>query len=137
MNAAKQQQASEFTIMNKMKPLAFSMIAGVVTCLILLVLMSVVMSVRDVPQAMINPMAIFSIAVGSFVSGFNCAKICRERGLLMGTICGIVMTFIVLFASFTVSDNGFGMLAVVKTMFIMFSAMLGGVLGVNVRGKRK
>lgn len=136
MNTSRQ-QASDFSIVEKIKPLAFSVTAGVIVCILLMIAMSVILTVRDVPQAMINPMAIFSISAGGFVSGFICSRICRERGLLMGMLCGIIISLLLFIASFSIADNSFGMLALIKFIFVMLSSMLGGVLGVNVRGRRK
>ncbi|WRS28251.1 TIGR04086 family membrane protein [Oscillospiraceae bacterium MB08-C2-2] len=120
-----------------LRPLLVSLCVGIAVCVGLLLLFSVVIATQSIPQSIISPMAVFSVSVGSFAAGFICAKIKKESGLLWGAIVGGILCFVVLFSSFAVSDNGFGLLAVTKVIFILFSAMLGGVLGVNYRPRRK
>ena len=115
------------------RPVMTSVVLGAVVCIGVLLLLSFILSVRNIPQSLINPMAIFSISVGALVSGFACAKFMRRNGLAYGALCGVVFCFVVMLASFGVSDNGFGLTALFKIVFMMLSAMLGGVLGVNTR----
>jgi len=119
------------------KPVLMSVALGVATCVAALLLLSVILAARSVPQSLINPMAVFSISAGALVAGFLCAKVIRRAGLAYGALCGAVFSLVVMLASFGVSDNGFGLTALFKIAFMMFSAMLGGVLGVNTRIRRK
>lgn len=119
------------------RPVLVSVAIGLLVCIGLLLLMSVILSTQNIPQSAVGPMAIFSISVGAFTAGFCCARVLRRGGLLFGAVCGAVMSAVVLLASLTIGDNGFGILAVLKIVFMTLSAMLGGVLGVNVRGRRK
>lgn len=120
-----------------LRPVAVSVLIGAVFCIILLLIMSAVMSSMNVPQIAIDPMASFAICAGSFVAGFSCAKIMRSNGLAFGALCGALLTVIMLLASLSLKDNGFGIPALLKIAFVMLSSMLGGVLGVNVRGRRR
>jgi len=124
-------------IKRNIRPIAVSVVLGAAVTIVILLIMSLVISTVGVPQSLINPMAILAISVGGFVAGICCAKIMRERGLLYGALCGAVLTVILLLSSFAISDNGFGLLALIKAMFILFSAMIGGVLGVNQRRRRR
>lgn len=119
------------------RPVALSVLIGAVSCALVLLLMSVLLTTRNVPQFAVDPMAIFALAVGGFVSGFCCARITRENGLAFGALCGLALTALVLLASLAIKDNGFGIPALLKAAFIMLSAMLGGVLGVNAKRRRR
>lgn len=131
-------QVSENTgISRSLRPVALSVLIGALFCALLLLLMSVLLSTQNIPQFAIHPMASFAISAGGFVAGFCCAKIMREKGLAYGAFCGAVLTVIVLLAALALKDNGFGIPALLKTAFIMLSSMLGGVLGVNTRRRRK
>lgn len=120
-----------------MKPVAISVLIGAVCCALALLLMSLIMTVRSVPQMAVDPMASLALALGGFVAGLCCTRIVRENGLVHGALCGAVFTVIVLLAGLAVKDNGFGIPALLKIAFIMLSSMLGGVLGVNTKRRRK
>ena len=119
------------------RPVTISVGIGAAVCVGTLLLLSLLLSVRSVPQAAINPMAIFAISLGALAAGFSCAKFMRRAGLAYGALCGGVFCLVVMLASFGISDNGFGLTALFKIAFMMLSAMLGGVLGVNTRGSRR
>jgi len=119
------------------KPVLMSTMIGAVICIGVLLLFSFILSARSVPQSLINPMAVFSISAGALACGFCCAKLIRRAGLAYGALCGAVFSLVVMLASFGISDNGFGLIALFKIVFMMFSAMLGGVLGVNTRSRKR
>ena len=119
------------------KPVLTSVAVGAVVCVGVLLLLSVVLSVRNVPQSLVGPMATFAISAGAFAAGFSCAKIVRRAGLAYGALCGGVFCLIIMLASLGVVDGGFGLTALFKIVFMMLSAMLGGVLGVNTRSRRR
>ena len=108
---------------------------GILCCILVLLLCSVALSIQDIPQGAIGPMAIGAAVAGSFVAGFCGAKIRREKGLLIGLCCGITIFLFIVLAGFAISGNSFGTLALIKLAVVLFSAMLGGVLGVNSKNK--
>ncbi|MCL2578815.1 MAG: TIGR04086 family membrane protein [Oscillospiraceae bacterium] len=119
------------------RPILISVVFGIMVCIGVLMLLSFVLSVRSVPHSLINPLAVFAISVGALTAGFCCAKLLRQGGLAYGALCGGVFSLVIMLASFGISDNGFGLTALFKITFMMLSAMLGGVFGVNMRRKRK
>lgn len=119
------------------RPVLISVAIGALVCIGTLLLMSFVLSARSVPQALINPMAVSAISVGALAAGFCCAKLMRRAGLAYGALCGGVFCLVIMLASFGISDDGFGLTALFKVVFMMLSAMLGGVLGVNSRRTRR
>lgn len=110
---------------------------GIICCILILLLCSVMLSVQDIPQGLIDPMAIAAAVIGSFIAGFCGAKIRREMGLLIGLCCGITIFLFIVLAGFAISDNSFGPLALIKLAMVLFSSMLGGVLGVNSKNKHR
>lgn len=119
------------------KPVVTSIVVGGIVCTILLLLLSVLLSARNIPQSLINPMAVFAISLGALSAGFCCAKILRRAGLALGALSGGAFCIVVMLASLGVSDNGFGLTALFKVVFIMICAMIGGVMGVNTRSRRR
>lgn len=131
-------QVSEKVEFQRMiRPVAVSVLIGAVFCALVLLLLSVLLTVRNIPQAAIDPMAIFAMSAGGFLAGFCCARIVRENGLALGAVCGLALTAVMLLASLAIPDNGFGIPALLKIAFIMLSSMLGGVLGVNAKRRRR
>lgn len=135
--SAKSQVPDSSAAKRNIRPVAMSVLLGGIVTTAILLLLSLVVSTQSIPQAMIDPMAIFALSVGAFVAGFACAKALRRGGLLCGLICGIAFSLILLICSFAISDSGFGIPAMLKILFMLLSAMLGGVLGVNTKKRRK
>ncbi len=120
-----------------LRPVAVSVAVGALVSVAILLLLSLVLSSRSVPQSMVDPMAILAMCTGAFVSGTICAKIIHKNGLMCGLICGVVFSVLILACSLAVPDSSLGLGALIKTMFMLLSAMLGGVLGVNTKKRRK
>jgi putative membrane protein (TIGR04086 family) len=102
-----------------------------------MLLMSLILTVQDIPQRAVGPMSTFAITVGAFAAGFCCTKIQRRQGLAYGAVCGAVLCVISMLASLGYPGGGFGVLSLIKAMFMLLGGMLGGVLGVNTRQKRR
>ena len=119
------------------KPVLTSVAIGAAVCAGLLLLLSLLLSARSVPHSMIDPLATFSISVGALVAGFCCAKIVRKSGLAYGALCGGVFCLVIMLAGIGMVDGGYGLTALFKIVFMMISAMLGGVMGVNSRSRKR
>lgn len=119
------------------RPVAMSVLTGMAVCMALLVIMSVVVTTQNIPQSAIDPMAIFAMSAGAFVSGYLCAGAMRANGLIYGAICGFVITVIVVVAGQFVDGGGLGIPALFRMAFVMLSAMIGGVIRVNTRRRKR
>lgn len=119
------------------KPVIISTVSGVAVCIAMLLLFSLILSTQNIPQAAVSPMATAAVSLGALAAGYVCAKMLREKGLMWGLICGVILSFVVLLASFGLSGSGLGIPALFKVVFILLCSMLGGVMGVNTRHKRK
>lgn len=120
-----------------LRPIAVSVVLGAVVSVAILLLFSLVVSSGSIPQSAIDPMAILAVGAGAFSAGMFCAKIVGRGGLSRGFLCGALFSVILLICSLAVPDNGLGAGAVLKTALMMISAMLGGVVGVNMRRRKK
>lgn len=118
------------------RPIIVGVFCGAIICMLFLILFSVIMSTRNIPQGVIGPMSVFAMCAGAFCSGIVASRLNKAGGLLLGAICGAILTFIVLCAAM-IGGSQIGIPALLKTAFIMFSAMIGGVLGVNSKRGRK
>ncbi|MDL2233165.1 TIGR04086 family membrane protein [Ruminococcaceae bacterium OttesenSCG-928-L11] len=118
------------------RPVAFSVLAGVIVCALLMLAMSAVVASRNIPQSAIDPMALAALTLGAFAAGYLCAKLVGSNGLIYGAVCGAILTAIVVLAGMVSGAGGMGVPAVFKAIFIMLAAMLGGVLRVNTKRRR-
>ena len=126
---------SELSGVRRIKPVLIGVAAGLVIAAVLLFLFAILIVLRDVPQALIDPMAIFSLVIGSLVSGIVCTRITRSGGLFYGTFCGGLLSVLVLLIGFFIGSAGIGLPGVFRVLFVMISAMIGGVIGANMRKK--
>ena len=120
-----------------LRPAAVGVVCGAVICAVILALMALVVSVRTVPQSALDPVAVFALSVGAFASGFTCARIIRKNGLWCGFFTGVVFALVALLCGLAVPGNTWGLGALIKVAIMLLSSMLGGVLGVNTRLRRK
>ncbi len=120
-----------------LRPAAVGVVAGVLMSAAILALMSFIMSVSTVPQAALDPLAVFAMSAGAFSAGFCCAKIVHKNGLGCGLFTGLVFALVMLVCSFAAPGGGLGLGALLKALIVIFSSMLGGVLGVNTKNSKK
>jgi len=111
--------------------------AGVLLSALLLFLFSIWITLQDTPQGMIEPLAVFSVSFGAFLAGLVCTRITRRNGIVYGVLCGLLLSGIVLLAGMITGVGGVGIPGIFRVVFIMLCSMIGGVLGVNIRRKRR
>lgn len=137
MSAAdRSNESSGINMRRSLKPVALSVLSGVVVCVIILLLFSALISTQNIPHSMINPLATLAISIGAFVAGWLCVRVMREKGLIYGAICGVVMILILLIAS-AIAGSGLGMPFLFKAVFALLCSMLGGVASVNKKQKKR
>lgn len=116
-----------------LRPVFIGAFVGAIGCLLVLLLMAAVLAAVDVPKAAITPLAVAAAAFGAFIGGLVAARMAREKGLLLGAACGLVLFLILLVAGFAVLKEIRGTYAVVKLLVLIGCGAVGGVLGVNLR----
>lgn len=115
------------------RAVALSVGAGALVTFLILCVFSALMSVRDLPHSAVVPISILAVAAGAVFSGWCCAKINREKGLLWGLCCGTVLYLLAFFCELMLLGQPIGILALYKYIIYAASGMIGGVLGVNQR----
>ena len=109
---------------------------GLLVTAALLLLFSFVLSRWELPFSLLNPLVTAALVLGGGSAGFSVARMLRENGLLLGGLCGAVLFLLLAMAS-AWSQSAFGMPALIKLVICTVSGAIGGVLGVNLRKKRK
>ncbi len=108
-------------------------VAGVVAGVLFLLAAAAVMASVDIPARAVTPIAMVGVALAALVGGFIAARMLRERGLLIGAGCGLLIFFIVALAGFTVESAVAGTLLFLKLALTVGFGALGGVFGVNMK----
>lgn len=116
-----------------LRPMGIGAGVGVLVCLLLLLLAAAVMASVSVPTGAVTPLALVIMAVSGLVGGFTAARLSRERGLLVGAGCGLLLFLVVAIAGFAVAEETTGSLLFLKLALTVGCGALGGVLGVNVK----
>lgn len=119
-----------------LRPVIIGAVVGALCCTLLLAVMAAIVASQDIPKAAITPMAIVAAAAGAFFGGFAAARIAREKGLLIGGACGLLLFILVALAGFAFLKEIRGAYILVKLAVMLVLAALGGVIGVNLRKRR-
>lgn len=119
------------------RAVALSVGVGALVTFLILCVFALLMSVRDLPHSAVSPISILAVAAGTILSGWCCARILREKGLLWGLCCGTIFFLLAFFCELMLLGQPVGILALYKFIIYAASGMIGGVLGVNHKRKIK
>lgn len=119
------------------RPIAFASLCGIAVTVVVMLLLALVMTMVDLPQALVEPLVIVAAGIGAFGSGYICSRKSKEKGFFLGLICGGILFLLSMVAGIVVVPGGFGTIALVKLFAILLCAALGGSVGVNRRPKRR
>lgn len=104
---------------------------GILFSSLLVFIMAFILTVGNVPAMLISPITVLFLAVGGFLGGFFSAKSAGEKGLLCGSISGLIFFFIAWIAGAVFESSGIGMAAVIKAVMVVIASSFGGIIGVN------
>ena len=119
-----------------LRPVVIGAVVGALCCTLVLIIMAAIVASQDIPKAVITPMAIVAGAAGSFFGGFTAARIAKERGLLIGGACGLLLFILVVIVGFAFLKEIRGAYILVKLAVMLICSAVGGVIGVNLRKRR-
>ena len=100
-------------------------------------LLALILTLQDIPQGMILPLAVGAMGIGTFLGGYVSARIVGKKGLLCGFLTGLLYYFILTGISLAVMHFSLDASQAVKMGVAFIAACIGGVLGVNGKGRRK
>lgn len=119
------------------KPMTVGFGVGITAILFLLIIFSIVLSIRDIPQQFITPLAVIAAALGAFFAAYTSGRIIRRKGMLLGFIQGICIFVVVFLAGLSIPGEGVGGLTIIKLIALCLSGVIGSVMGVNYHKKKK
>ena len=115
------------------RPMAIGGAIGVLLCVVLLLLAATVMASCQLPQSVIAPLAVVILAISTMLGGFTASRITRERGLLYGAGCGLLLFLITALAGLGVDGTVQGTMLFLKLAASLGCGAIGGIIGVNIK----
>ncbi len=116
-----------------LRPVMIGAGVGILVCLVLLLAAAAILASVQLPQAAVTPIAMVVLSVAALVSGFVAARIARERGLLYGAGCGMLLFLITAIAGLGAEQTAQGSLLLLKLALAAGCGALGGIVGVNLK----
>lgn len=111
-------------------------VAGLVVTAAFVVLFSLLMLVLDLNYRFAAPFATVSVAAGSFIAAYITSKSIGSKGYLVGAAVGIIVFLIVTVVALIVNKSGVTNNTLFHFIIITLSSVLGGIMGVNKKGKK-
>lgn len=118
------------------KPLTISTMVGIVTCFVSMLLMAALLLTQDAPHNVVSPLALVVLVVGCFAGGVTAARLAGKNGWLMGLLCGGLLFFVLLLAGGFAPLRSIETHPLIKMAIMLFSAAVGGIVGINLKRKR-
>ena len=107
-------------------PVLFGTAIGLLGTAAILMIFALILTLQDIPQG-----------IGTFLGGYVSARIVGKKGLLCGFLTGLLYYFILTGISLAVMHFSLDASQAVKMGVAFIAACIGGVLGVNGKGRRK
>ncbi len=130
MNARRENSSAAMRIV---RPIVWGGGIGAVVCFVLLLLSATAMASFQVPQAAVIPVAVAILAIASLCGGFVAARVARERGLLYGAACGLLLFLMTAIAGLGSEQTTQGVLLFLKLALAVGGGAVGGIFGVNMK----
>ena len=108
---------------------------GLVLCIIFSFIAAFAISMGDLPHRIVTPVSLAVIALSALIGSIVSGKIHKRQGLLVGAITGVIMILIVLAAGFFVPGDSVSSVMILKAIATILPALIGSVIGVNLRRK--
>lgn len=115
---------------------ASSSLVGIIIILVCLLIFSLFMTKFDAPEPLVSVMSSLSLCIGAYVGGYIAAKRRRQNGMIIGILTGIFIYCVIFFAGVIFAKNSISFSFLTKLIMTLICAAVGGVAGVNSKGKR-
>ena len=113
-----------------------SVALGFLITFVLMFGFAVISVLADLSDLFATPLASVSAAVGCLISAYFASRKLGSRGLVNGVVCGGVIFATTLLISLWIDDGGVTLNTLFNFIIMVFSAIIGGVWGVNRKQKQ-
>ena len=118
-------------------PVLFGTAVSLMGTAAVLMIFALVLTLQDIPQGMILPLAVGAMGIGTCLGGYVSARIVGKKGILCGLLTGLLCCLILTGVSLAVIHSWMDASQAVKLGVVLTMSCIGGVLGVNRQGKRR
>lgn len=119
------------------KPFLIGVITSIIFTAIFLFIFAFLLTIYDASDSVIIIMSMIAWCIGAFTGGFAAAKAYGKNGLIMGFCSGIIMFLLLTLIAMIVNSSGLTIQSFIKLILSVVSACIGGVMGINLKRKRK
>lgn len=116
-----------------LRPVLIGVCVGVVCTTLLLILCALLLYKLALPTTVVTPMALAALGLGGLAGGLAAGMSGKEKGLLIGGLCGVVLALLLLIGSIADGRGPTWGYAVLEWAVLTVCSAAGGVLGVNRR----
>ncbi|WP_075982422.1 TIGR04086 family membrane protein [Bacillus massilinigeriensis] len=127
--------------MDESKKMGSSILYGIITIFIVFIICSFIFSIllkfttvqESSIQFIVTAISFITLFVGGFVSGGKG----KQKGWLLGGLTGLVFSLIIFLFQFLGYDRLFNVEQLIYHICYILTAMMGGILGVNMTNKSR
>ena len=80
-------------------------------------------------------LTLIPLAVGGYVGGFCAGRINKQKGMLLGTVSGIIICVTLIIISFCIQNTNITYMLILKAIAIILFSEIGGIKGINKKEK--
>lgn len=111
----------------------FTVIFGIIFTILLISILAIIMTKYDLNNSVINASVITICLIACMLSSFICAKYCRTKGIVSGSLIAGILT--VIFFISIMSINKFDVIPIIYITIPLniLAGAAGGILSSNLR----
>lgn len=112
-------------------------LCGIVFSILLLVVFSVLMVMRDMPSSAVQPFAFIAVAGGGAIGGLFAGRLLGRKGLALGAVVGLFYLILLLLSGVLMGHAVLGGMTLGKLLVSVLAGSIGGIIGVNSCHRRR
>lgn len=126
-------RAENIGVMRYTGPILWGVCGSAVSCFVLLMIFSVILSASSLPISAARSIAMVALFISSLVGGFIASRILRERGLIIGALSGVAYFLLYMLIGIIFGSAGVQMSIILKLIIATTASAVGGIIGVNFK----
>ena len=97
---------------------------------------SIIMSFVDIDYKYSPVFGSVSVALGCLIASYFLSNKKKNKGYLIGATIGVITFIVITLIGLIINQGGIGINTLFHLVIIMLSSIIGGILGVNKKGKK-
>lgn len=129
---------SQKPVFAAIRAIVIGAVAGAALCAVLLAVCALAfVSSENIPHDFLPAFIIAVSVISSFFAGFITAKISKQRGLIYGSMAGLLLFVLFLISGLAASQNTVNSEAFLRFVIMLLSGAIGGLVAVSSKSRRK